>query len=1028
MNRKTPLRFISLFMTMILMILFASCGDNNVHEDATPDVTYSTDDGGETGDPGPEETPTEESEPTEEPTPEPTGPAVVLSKKGGFYSESFELEMAAPEGYKIYYTTDGTSPENKGKEYSAPISITECQNRPVGKITKSTHAALGYAVPTNKMPRGRVVRAYAVDAEGNKTPEVAETYLVWADGAELFDAPIVSLFVEAGDFDGKTGIYYTTMQSPFTTKRRISAFCQIFDEKGVQRANQWVQIALSGNGSLGNMQKSIRLYFKEDANPEIENNPGKMKYDIFRGEAKDVNGKTITTYKRLLMRNSGNDAVGSFMADRVSQKLCSMLNVDYQEARSVIVLINGELWGTYNMRERYSAKYFESHYGVLEENFAMLEAPSPLITGNGNSPYELNDGTEQDKKDWEDLVSFILSKNMSKAENYEKVTAQLDIDSMIDSMVSHMYLCNGDWPWNNIKVWRCSSENDPSHLDTKWRFVIMDMDGGLLSDYNSNFFTHVFNDSTLFGSLAVRLIKNEDFKNKFIERCIYAVENVFTEERCLEVINATVAEMEKPIQANFMRWSIAGASESTWRSRISTMKNFANRRRSVWLSQLYAYVGISPTALTASFDQDAVSVVVNGAAAVSGNRTIFGINGGESSITYKVTPKSGYRIDGILITTSAGKQTVLEGTSGTVKLSSDAVLSVLTVKEGTKTGTDMMLAVGASGIFALKADGKLYAWGDNSGGAMGIPEHIYSKPVLLMTGVKMVATAQGGGTGDMPFTYVLTSDGRLFSAGNNSYGQLGRTGTDGTFARVKIPGNGQITAMSLGYDHALLLMSDGSLYGIGNNAYCQLGNTGSDRSDKWIKLADNVISAAAGRRHTLYVTKDGSLYALGDNRWAKLFSGAPEMIKTPFKLADNAASVYAGEHSAFYIDRNNVLYYMGTRADSYCIGGETGKINKLMDNVSSVSMQEGHALIITTDGKLYGWGDNTYGQVSSGVGVPQRKPVLISDDCAAAGTGVGFSIYFKNDGTLVVSGDNSKGVAGKGALSSRITNAVVTLN
>ena len=976
----------------------------------------------------PTQKPTATPAPTEKPTPTPVkNPTVTLSKKGGFYPDTFELEISAPEGFKIYYTTDGTSPALNGKEYENPLTISECQSRTIGKITRSTHNALGYPLPTARMPRGRVIRAYAVDANGNKTPEVTETYLVWKDGADLFDAPIVSLFVEEGDFDGKTGIYYTTMQSPFTTKRRVSAFCEIYDEKGTKQSAQWVEISLSGNGSLGNLQKSIRLYYKSDANPDVTDNPGKLKYDIFRGEARDVNGKKITSFKRLVMRNAGNDAVGSFMADRVSQKIASLLNVDYQEARSVIVLINGELWGTYNMRERYGAKYFEAHYGVLEENFAMLEAPTPLITGNSYSPYELTDGTEKDKKDWEDLVAFIRGNNMKTASNYEKVTAKLDVDSMIDCLIAHMYVCNGDFPWNNVKVWRCSSEKDPSRLDTKWRFVIMDMDGGFISDYNGDYFNHALNNNTILGAMAVSLLKNDTFNQKFIERCIYAAEVVFEKDRCLEIINATAAELEKPIQANFLRWGIAGANEATWKERVNYMRAFAKRRGSVWLSQLYAFFNITPTAITASYDPSAATVKLNGAAADSGSKITLGLSGTETTVSYEVSARSGYDIDAVAVTDSNGKQTILTSNSGSLTLSSDAVLTVMTVKKGTVKGTQAAVAAGSSEVFVLLEGGNLYAWGNNTTGAMGLPARVYTRPQLVMTGAKLVATAQGGSTGDAPFTYVLTSDGRLLTAGANNYGQLGRTGPENVFMQAEIPGNKTVTAFSLGFDHALLLTNDGSLYGIGNNSYCQLGNLGKDRATTWVKLADNVVSAAAGRRHTLYVTIDGTLYALGDNRWGKLNSSAPEMIRSPYPLADNAAKAFAGEHSAFYIDSNSVLYYMGTRAADMMSGGVVGKMNKLMENVKSVSMQEGTALIITNDGKLYGWGENAYNQIATGLAVTQLVPVLKAETCTAAGAGVGYTAYLPGDGTAVISGNNSYGIAGKGATSDKVARSVIAL-
>lgn len=47
----------------------------------------------------------------------------AFSAESGFYDEKFMLNLTAPEGYRIYYTTDGSLPSDKSNEYTSPIEI-----------------------------------------------------------------------------------------------------------------------------------------------------------------------------------------------------------------------------------------------------------------------------------------------------------------------------------------------------------------------------------------------------------------------------------------------------------------------------------------------------------------------------------------------------------------------------------------------------------------------------------------------------------------------------------------------------------------------------------------------------------------------------------------------------------------------------------------------------------------------------------------------------------------------------------------
>jgi alpha-tubulin suppressor-like RCC1 family protein len=49
-----------------------------------------------------------------------------------------------------------------------------------------------------------------------------------------------------------------------------------------------------------------------------------------------------------------------------------------------------------------------------------------------------------------------------------------------------------------------------------------------------------------------------------------------------------------------------------------------------------------------------------------------------------------------------------------------------------------------------------------------------------------------------------------------------------------------------------------------------------------------------------------------------------------------------------------------------------------MDNVVAVSAGDGHTLAVTSDGILWAWGDNSYGQLGDGTKEDRLLPVRIS--------------------------------------------------
>ncbi len=932
---------------------------------------------------------------------------VLFSKTAGVYSDAFTLTLTCPEGYDIYYTTDGSDPRKTGKKYTQGIRINDTSALEAGTLAKLNATLNRHQYSKEPLPGGLVVKAYA--KKGSESLGViTNTYFVIKNASSSYGVPFVSVSLAPEDFLSRDrGIYYTVMADPFAKKERRDATVEIFESNGKRVCRSYAEIAMNGNGSLGLASKSMRLYLKNS--PYADPGDGKLRYDIFLGMAKDG----VEEYKRLLLRNSGNDSSHSHLRDAYMQKMCSALNVPIMAYRPAMLFIDGEFWGVYNLRERFDTKYFKEHFGIPEEDLVMIEAPSPLTTNwVVDEPYVLNDGEPGDEKPFHELVEYIKKHDMANAAEYKYVCDRLDVDNMIDFFVGSMYMANIDWPTNNIKVYRSKNVSGTSAEHTKWRFVFCDMDMGcgLEADYDKDMFTHALNENTVAGTMFVRLLENDTFRTKFISRMTQCANEIFEPTKAISVLDGMAKVTEKIMPLHFDRWKNDGGSMSLWRSEIESIRTFMKRRATNIKSHMSAYLGVTQTQAMFSIDLSKAQLSIDGKSITeSGYAAVLSDNG---TVNVKVTPKSGYVCTGISVTDERGNTVVYNKDQISVKLSRTATVVCMVSKQNLHTVPK--LEAGSRSLFALDAMGNLYSWGKNENAQNGL----YTKgdmnaPTLVATGITDVAISRGGTEGDAPHTLVLTDTGRVMTIGNNAAGQLGRRGD--TFILTDIGFSKKIKAISAGLDHSLILTEDGELYGCGNNAYGQIGRSNyGATSDKFVKIASSVSKIAAGRRHTLYITTDGKLYAVGDNRWNKVSSSAPEVMSTPHLLASDAKDVYAGQHNSLYINTKGELYYFGWRdTETFTAGQSNGKMNKIADGVKKASIMDEHIIFLKTNGDVYGYGLNNHCQISAD---KQTKSIAykIMSGCVDITAGTHFSGAVKSNGDVVVWGSNIAGVYGNG--------------
>jgi alpha-tubulin suppressor-like RCC1 family protein len=174
--------------------------------------------------------------------------------------------------------------------------------------------------------------------------------------------------------------------------------------------------------------------------------------------------------------------------------------------------------------------------------------------------------------------------------------------------------------------------------------------------------------------------------------------------------------------------------------------------------------------------------------------------------------------------------------------------------------TAMAIGAGVSHALAVRADGTVSAWGDNQTSELGATTtshcSVYQTPcspvpvaVVGLSGVAAVA----GGWGD---SLALKSDGTAWGWGSDGYGELGN-GKAQLYGGVKSPVKAMIqnvVAIAAGASWSLWLRSDGTVWGAGANNFGQLGDGTFKDSVALVQVKlSRVFAVATGHSHGLAV-------------------------------------------------------------------------------------------------------------------------------------------------------------------------------
>jgi alpha-tubulin suppressor-like RCC1 family protein len=332
--------------------------------------------------------------------------------------------------------------------------------------------------------------------------------------------------------------------------------------------------------------------------------------------------------------------------------------------------------------------------------------------------------------------------------------------------------------------------------------------------------------------------------------------------------------------------------------------------------------------------------------------------------------------------------------------------------------------------------GTLWAWGYNSYGQLG-DGTIVDKSSPVQVGA-LTDWKQISGSGNTYFTTAIKTDGTLWAWGWNGSGNLG----DGLTSPKSSPSQvGALTtwaSVMSGDQHVIATKTDGTLWAWGWNSnyitYSQLGDglAASYLIHVQIGTTGAWKRVSNGRYHTAAIKTDGTLWAWGRSNYGQRGSGTLTDSSTPVQVGalTTWAEISCGEFISVAVKTDGTLWSWGW--NNYGALGDGTTVDKSspvqigsLTNWSKVVMTaySVNPVAIKTDGTLWTWGYNSYGQLGDGTTVNKSSPIQmgVATNWSSAGSTYNGVIALKTDGTLWSCGYNGYGQLGHGDVTHRST-------
>lgn len=564
-----------------------------------------------------------------------------FSHAAGFYDESFNLELIGGTAYRVYYTTDGSDPDENSTLYTKPIAIEDATLQPNAISMRTDITIDGATPPDASLKKATIISAVAIDAQGNRSKVIRNTYFVgFHNYRDYLYVPVVSIVTDPTYlFDVQDGIYVlgkayqdwldeggnrsnSANKNVPTNYRRngfewvIPASVQEFDMDGNFLFTQAALLGINEDDSHDKAQKPFDLY------APIEDD----------GFEKAFIPKTENKKKYVLRTNPGKDSIVHEMLERLGLPLA--------KSQPCLCFLNGEFWGFYELWEEVDAEFISNSYGVVGDDLIVVE--NNTVKEGDSHLQELEFYTEGIGIT-EALNAYFSNLDTSTEEGYEAAEKVIDVENFLTYVVANVFFNNCDFTNSNI-FWRTASTGNGKYDDGRLRWIISDMDQSFLSIKSKSALVMMAENPVF-----VSLWNNESFRTRFFTKVMDFANVLYAANSVRDYVTEKLSYYNPYYRITSERFMESDtASYNYARTLKSTILNFLSNRRTELISQCAAT--LSDVRDTSSLIVDGLipdtQLFVNGHKAYYNDSIWEGVYFSGCEVTFEVKPIPGYRFRG----------------------------------------------------------------------------------------------------------------------------------------------------------------------------------------------------------------------------------------------------------------------------------------------------------------------------------------------------------------------------------------------